>query len=130
MNEWKPGPNWKPGQPYPQPPIAVGDPVLWYADGDTRNASLPGIVVRKGEQCLELTVFDIGAKGVYPKSGVKHITTPKAPNEDLRDTGRWDHTGQHKLVLELRSQIEALETDLGKKPAPVAGPPKPPEKGK
>jgi hypothetical protein len=67
----------------------VGDPVVWFPDGNTKLSATSGTVIVSGENAIDISVL-MSNGGRVVKSSVWHIRDEQ-PNDFIRkQSGGWD----------------------------------------
>lgn len=88
---------------YKMPEIGVGDPVLWYPDGDDKQQPFYGDVMKVGNGTIEIMTRDFTPEW---KQSVRHITDPRMANQQMKVWGGWDYTPQWLKIKQLSERLE------------------------
>jgi hypothetical protein len=82
----------------------VGDPVVWFPDGNTKLSATSGTVIVAGENAIDISVL-MANGGRVVKSSVWHIRDEQ-PNDFIRkQSGGWDYAPWFIEVLEIPKQV-------------------------
>ena len=96
---------------FEMPKARVGQPVLWYPDGDKNHPS-HGLVVGTNEKSIDIDVSLYNGDYITRtlKSCVRHAEDPFLhENESIRHMyGTWEHTEDTKLIEALVAKVESM----------------------
>jgi hypothetical protein len=98
---------------FTMPPIAVGDVVLWRHNVGSALPA-PALVTGTGQFGVSVVMFPPDQKVGTVRDGVRHSSDPANRVVISSDTGVWDYTETHKLLLALR---DLAAVQQGAKPA-------------
>lgn len=86
----------------------VGDPVVWYPEGNTEQAPTPGIVVLPGQHAVDIVCHSEHG-GHILKQSVWHIHDKKIQeNENVRKAGGWDYAPHFRDMLDLQALLQQI----------------------
>jgi hypothetical protein len=105
---------------FKMPPIALGDTVLWKHNRGSLEKT-PAIVTRVGQEGISLLVIPPESRVGFSRDGVRHIDDPQNVKVVHSDTGVWEYTETHKLLLAVatwrRSRTPSPRSNRGRGPA-------------
>jgi len=101
---------------YQQPPVHVGQTVVWMPDPGCKPYA--AIVTEVGTRTVGLAIHPTGYLNHLVKDGVVHISDPTAEFSVKNEMGLWDYTDGDKKRRKTASQIaEESKTEESRKPA-------------
>lgn len=87
----------------------IGDPVIWYPDGNTDMEGTPGTVVVAGEHAVDIVCHTANG-GHILKQNVWHINDKKLrENEFIRSCGGWDYSPFFKDIFLLQAMLQQIQ---------------------
>lgn len=87
----------------------IGDPVVWYPDGNTEMPGTPGVVVAAGEHAIDI-VCHAENGGHILKQNVWHFADRKLRENDfVRKAGGWDYAPFFKDIHELNKLLQQIQ---------------------
>lgn len=87
----------------------IGDPVVWYPDGNANMEGTPGVVVSTGEHAIDI-VCHAANGGHILKQSVWHCDDRRLrENEFVRKAGGWDYAPHIKEMHELNRLLVQIQ---------------------
>lgn len=93
---------------YQGPTVELGDPVLWYPQGNQNQQPSAAIVTRVGNANLCVTVLDPNVVHPIQREGVYHVTDPRCKRPETLENGAWDYTETHKRFLKVEAALASV----------------------
>lgn len=86
----------------------VGDPVVWYPDGNTEMPGTPGVVVLAGQNAIDICCHtEHGAHSL--KQCVWHVNDRRLKeNENVKRAGGWDYAPFFQDIFELQALLNQI----------------------
>ncbi len=84
--------------------VAVGDPVLWYLDGDAKLGPCPAVVTGIGPG-LCLNILSKDSFNMRIRDGVPHVSDPRCGSDHMRDAGGWDFSPLARRLAALEEAV-------------------------
>lgn len=97
------------------PVVRLGEPVLWYAEGNTNATPHNAFVARIDTNTLALDV--ITNRGLERKPTVPYYTDPRMQLPGMRKFGGWKQTDHANYMQELENKIKDLGDKLSEQQA-------------
>jgi hypothetical protein len=88
-----------------QPPVGIGDVVLWLPDGDADLTPCAAIVTAKFPRSVDLAVIGPNQYNFLVRQGVRHCDDPEKNQEETMKEGLWAYTPDRKKLDMLLAQV-------------------------